>query len=73
MSLSLVCLFENFLKSTDVTFGTLESAEALQSKTLFSHCRPVSGGTGHWVIWKRWFEMESGRKRKESVLQTLKN
>lgn len=53
--------------NADVTFRTLEIAEALQSKTLFSHGRPVSGRTGHWLIWTQWFEMESGREKERSV------
>lgn len=58
-SLSTACL----LGSAIVTFRTLQIAEALQSKTLFSHWGPVSGRTGHRFIWKRWFEMESERER----------
>lgn len=43
-----------------VTFGTLEVAEALQSKTLFSHRGPVSGGAGHGLIWKNQCQCEMG-------------
>lgn len=49
-----------------VTFWTLESAEALQSKTFFSQWRPVRGWNCHRLIWKQWVDMWRKRGRCQS-------
>lgn len=60
--------------ATDVTFRTLEIAEALQSKTLFSHGRPVGGRAGHRLIWEQWFDKwkAGGKREKERYGQEKK-
>lgn len=55
------------LRKNCCTFLTLEVAEALQRKALFSHRSPVSGRTGYCVVYRAW--REAAKKKEGRALE----